>query len=206
MPITGAASGIGRSTALLASEAGASIAAVGINEPGLAATVETVQNAGGRVASRLADVADQAELPSAVRALAEELRPFQGVANAAVLPPPVPVEELDWQQWDRVLDVNLTGAVRTLVSVAVRGRRWMAPRDRIVAGPAAAPGETRLSRGQGRSARRRAGARLGDGRQARPGERSGAAEHLPADLGTGRASALEVALLARLRRSPPRLR
>ena len=27
----------------------------------------------------------------------------------------MPVERFDWEQWDRVLDVNLTGAVRTLV-------------------------------------------------------------------------------------------
>ena len=38
------------------------------------------------------------------------------LANAAVLPPPVPAPEIDWEQWARVLDVNLTGAVRTLVS------------------------------------------------------------------------------------------
>jgi NAD(P)-dependent dehydrogenase (short-subunit alcohol dehydrogenase family) len=30
-----------------------------------------------------------------------------------VLPPPVPVEAMNWQEWDRVLDVDLTGAVRT---------------------------------------------------------------------------------------------
>ena len=36
-------------------------------------------------------------------------------ANAAVLPPPVAVGDIDWQLWDRVLDVNLTGALRTLV-------------------------------------------------------------------------------------------
>jgi len=37
-------------------------------------------------------------------------------ADAAVLPPPLAVERLDWQQWDRVLRVNLTGAVSTLVA------------------------------------------------------------------------------------------
>ena len=37
-------------------------------------------------------------------------------ANAGVLPPPVPAEDIDWEGWNRVLDVNLTGAVRTLVS------------------------------------------------------------------------------------------
>jgi 3-oxoacyl-[acyl-carrier protein] reductase len=49
--------------------------------------------------------------------MAGEVGPFHGVfANAGVLPPPIPVAALDWQEWDLVLGVNLTGAVLTLVS------------------------------------------------------------------------------------------
>jgi NAD(P)-dependent dehydrogenase (short-subunit alcohol dehydrogenase family) len=38
------------------------------------------------------------------------------VANAGILPPPAPAEALDWDEWDRVLAVNLTGAVATLAA------------------------------------------------------------------------------------------
>lgn len=117
MLITGAGSGIGRATAVLAAQHGAFIAAVDVNEPGLIATAEAVSDAGGEISTRVAEITDQDELLATVRGLAEEAGEFHGVfANAAILPPPIPAQQLDWQEWDRVLDVNLTGAVRTLVS------------------------------------------------------------------------------------------
>ena len=114
--ITGAGSGIGRATALLAAEHGASVAAIDADEGGLDDTVEGVRRAGGTIAWRVADVTDRAGLAAAIGSLAEELGRLDGVfANAAILPPPSPVEAIDWDQWDEVLDTNLTGAVRTLV-------------------------------------------------------------------------------------------
>ena len=115
--ITGAASGIGRATALLAAEEGAPIAAVDVDEEHLNSTVEAVRRGGGQIAASVADVTDRRSLCDSIDALASELGPLHGVfANAGILPPPAPVEDLDWQQWDRVLDVNLTGAVMTLIS------------------------------------------------------------------------------------------
>lgn len=117
MLVTGAGSGIGRATALLAAQEGASIAVIDRDEVGLESTVETIRGLGGQVSARAADVAERQELISAVDALAGEVGSFHGVfANAAILPPPAPVGDLDWRQWARVLDVNLTGAVLTLVS------------------------------------------------------------------------------------------
>ncbi len=115
--ITGAGSGIGRATALLAATEGAVIAAIDVDGAGLDSTVDAVRRAGGQIVARVVDVADRPGLAAAIDALAGDVGPFHGVfANAAILPPPVPVETLDWQQWDQVLSVNLTGAVLTLVS------------------------------------------------------------------------------------------
>jgi 3-oxoacyl-[acyl-carrier protein] reductase len=114
--ITGAASGIGRAAALLASAEGARIAAVDLDGEALAATVDAVQRGGAQVEARVTDVADGQALVASIESLAADLGPFYGVlANAAVLPSPVPVEAIDWDEWDRVLSVDLTGAVRTLV-------------------------------------------------------------------------------------------
>jgi NAD(P)-dependent dehydrogenase (short-subunit alcohol dehydrogenase family) len=115
--ITGAGSGIGRATALLAAEHGAAVAAIDVDEGGLDATVAAVRASGGTIEGRVADVTDRAVLPAAMASLAADVGPLDGVfANAAILPPPSPVEAIDWHQWDRVLDTNLTGAVRTLVA------------------------------------------------------------------------------------------
>jgi|SRR5579884_764208 len=115
--ITGAASGIGRATTLLAAAEGAVIAAIDVDAEGLDSTVAAVRTAGGRIGGRVTDVADRGSLAASINSLATELGPFHGVfANAAILPPPVPIEKLDWDLWDQVLAVNLTGAVSTLVS------------------------------------------------------------------------------------------
>ena len=114
--ITGAGSGIGRATALLAATEGASIGAIDVDNDGLEATVEMVLERGGRIVPRQLDVANRGALRTALDSLATELGPFHGVvANAAILPPPAPTTALNWQEWDRVLSVNLTGAVMTLV-------------------------------------------------------------------------------------------
>jgi 3-oxoacyl-[acyl-carrier protein] reductase len=115
--ITGAGSGIGRATALLAASEGAAIAALDVDEEGLRSTVADARERGAHVAATVADVSDRTALAAAIDSAAAELGPLHGVfANAAVLPPPVPSEAIDWQQWDRILSVDLTGAVATLVS------------------------------------------------------------------------------------------
>ena len=115
--ITGAASGIGRATVLHAVAEGARVAAIDEEPDGLEATVEDARAAGGVVASACVDVADTDALAAAVATLVREVGTLDGVfANAGILPPPTPVDVLDATQWDRVLAVNLTGAVMTLVT------------------------------------------------------------------------------------------
>ncbi len=115
--VTGAASGIGRATVARAVAEGARVAAVDEEPVGLAATVEKARSAGGMVASACIDVADRDALALALPTLVQEIGTLDGVfANAGMLPPPRPVESLDATEWDRVLAVNLTGAVMTLVT------------------------------------------------------------------------------------------
>jgi len=115
--ITGAGSGIGRATARLAAIEGALVGAIDVDRESLGATVEALREDGGRVEACVADVSDPAVLTTSIESLSAKLGPFHSVfANAAVLPPPVPVEELDWREWDQVLSINLTGAVFTLVA------------------------------------------------------------------------------------------
>ena len=117
MLITGAASGIGRATALLAVEEGASIGAIDVDTAGLQDVVDAARRNGGHVAARVADVSDVADLTASIASLVEELGLLHGVfANAGILPPPVPSQTIDWTEWQRVLDVNLTGAISTLVA------------------------------------------------------------------------------------------
>jgi 3-oxoacyl-[acyl-carrier protein] reductase len=97
--VTGAASGIGRATAALAVLEGADV--VGID-------VQPFEVPG--VSARRADVTDAESLGAA---LADLGRIDAVLANAGVLPPPVPVERIDMSEWHGVLDVNLTGVLNT---------------------------------------------------------------------------------------------
>jgi 3-oxoacyl-[acyl-carrier protein] reductase len=115
--ITGAGSGIGRATARLAAAEGAVVALLDVDGDGLDSTVDALRDEGRRVEGRVTDVADRTALAASIESLAGAVGPFHGVfANAAILLPPVPAAVLDWQEWERVLNVNLTGAVATLVS------------------------------------------------------------------------------------------
>jgi NAD(P)-dependent dehydrogenase (short-subunit alcohol dehydrogenase family) len=115
--VTGAASGIGRATVLRATAEGARVAAIDGEPEGLEATAENARVAGGTVTSACIDVADRGALAATIPTLVQEIGTLDGVfANAGILPQPRPVESLDVTEWDRVLAVNLTGAVMTLVT------------------------------------------------------------------------------------------
>jgi NAD(P)-dependent dehydrogenase (short-subunit alcohol dehydrogenase family) len=109
--VTGAASGIGRATALRLADEGGAVACVDLNGDGLALTVEAIRAAGGRALGLVADVA---ELPAVERAVAEaagELGGLEGVANVAGVGDFTgDVTETAPEEWARVLAVNLTGA------------------------------------------------------------------------------------------------
>jgi (+)-trans-carveol dehydrogenase len=126
--ITGAAGGIGRATAIRFAQEGADVVAVDLPGTALSETAAAVEALGRRALAIEADVTDQASLDDAVAQAEAELGGFDTVfANAGILAVPGSLAEDDWQ---RVLDVNLTGVWRTVKAAAGVLRR--APRDRSI--------------------------------------------------------------------------
>jgi NAD(P)-dependent dehydrogenase (short-subunit alcohol dehydrogenase family) len=112
--LTGAASGIGRETALRAANEGADIAAIDLDGGGLDSLVDQVRAMGRRAAARQADVSDAAAVAGAVDELVSELGPLRVAhANAGILHPPASITDLDLDDWNRVLAVDLTGVMLT---------------------------------------------------------------------------------------------
>jgi 3-oxoacyl-[acyl-carrier protein] reductase len=114
--ITGAASGIGRACALDLLAAGARVAALDLNRPGLdALTAET----GGAIAGYHANVAKQVEVVDAFRRAAADLGSINAVLNSAGIyrdglllrgePGSGQVLKMPLGQWQAVVDVDLTG-------------------------------------------------------------------------------------------------
>lgn len=113
--LTGAASGIGRATALAAARQGAVLHLTDVDEPRLMDVVEALWDSGAEVAYAAAvDVADH----DAVRAMAEELTTRHGamdvVMNVAGIASWGTITALPHRTWQRVVDVNLMGPIAVL--------------------------------------------------------------------------------------------
>jgi NAD(P)-dependent dehydrogenase (short-subunit alcohol dehydrogenase family) len=109
--ITGGGSGIGRATALCLLANGYSVVLAGRRPEALEATIAAAESNGPRAMAVAADVTD----PASVRALFDAtLKEFGRLDllfnNAGTNAPPIPLFELTPEQWQRVVDVNLTGA------------------------------------------------------------------------------------------------
>lgn len=113
--ITGAASGIGRATALAAAASGARVLLTDIHEAQLEEAAAAVRAAGGTVAfSGCADVSDEAS----VDALAAQIHADGGsvdiVMNIAGVSTWGAVEALSMADWRRMIDINLLGPIHII--------------------------------------------------------------------------------------------
>jgi NAD(P)-dependent dehydrogenase (short-subunit alcohol dehydrogenase family) len=112
--ITGAARGIGRATAEIIGGEGGTIVAVDVDRDALGELVKAVSNAGGIAYGLPADALDAEQAETVVRQTVETHGRIDILLNAVggstIIPrPAAAVEELTLQEWQRLLDFNLTG-------------------------------------------------------------------------------------------------
>lgn len=113
--ITGAASGIGRATAVAAASRGAELFLTDRDAGGLERVAAEIRDAGGTVAHfATADVADHA----AIVTLAEEVHAIAPsmdvVMNIAGISTWGRIEQLDHEHWRRTIDIDLMGPISVL--------------------------------------------------------------------------------------------
>jgi NAD(P)-dependent dehydrogenase (short-subunit alcohol dehydrogenase family) len=113
--ITGAASGIGRASALAFATAGASVALVDIDSGGLADAAAAVRETGSAAEVIPADVTDLAAVSAAVARTVEVFGRLDAAHNNAGVPGPyVPLDEYSEADFLRVLQVDLVGVWRCM--------------------------------------------------------------------------------------------
>jgi A-factor type gamma-butyrolactone 1'-reductase (1S-forming) len=113
--ITGAASGIGRASALAFAAAGASVALVDIDANGLADTAEAARALGPRAEVLAADVTSIGQVTAAVGRAVKIFGRLDAAHNNAGVPGPyVPLDEYEEEDFLRVLQVDLVGVWRCM--------------------------------------------------------------------------------------------
>jgi len=129
--VTGAGSGIGMAVAVTLLKNGYSVALAGRRADALAQAVQEAGDAGSRALAVATDVGN----PASVRALFERTKERFGrldllFNNAGSGAPGIPMEDLTFEQWQTVVNVNLTGvflctqeAIRIMKAQTPRGGR-----------------------------------------------------------------------------------
>ncbi|MEU2022071.1 SDR family oxidoreductase [Streptomyces sp. NPDC016469] len=127
--ITGAASGMGAATARLLAAQGVRVALLARRAERLEELAAKITADGGRALAVAADVTDQASVDAAADRVHAAFGPVDLVVNAAGVMLPNPVDAGRVDEWQRMLDTNVAGALRViraftadLVAVAAEGR------------------------------------------------------------------------------------
>ncbi|MEV6753537.1 SDR family NAD(P)-dependent oxidoreductase [Streptomyces sp. NPDC051214] len=121
--VTGAASGIGRASAVLLAEAGATVHCADRDTQGLHETATVIKAAGGTAHTHSVDVSDRSQVDQAVAAAAASTGRLDVMAAIAGIMHNSPVLETRDEDLDRVLNINFKGvlyacqaAARTMIA------------------------------------------------------------------------------------------
>ncbi|MER8187180.1 SDR family oxidoreductase [Kitasatospora sp. NPDC094015] len=112
--VTGAASGMGAATARLLAANGARVAVLARRTDRLTELAAELTAAGGTALAVTADITDQASVDAAAEAVHATYGPVDLVVNNAGVMLPNPLADGRLDEWTRMIDTNLTGALRVL--------------------------------------------------------------------------------------------
>ena len=108
--VTGGGSGIGRATARALAAAGARVAVAGRTLARLEETVALIEADGGMAAAFPADVTSGSDVERLVAAVADRFGGLHvAVNNVGVVTAPAPVADVAEEDWQLMLDTNVTG-------------------------------------------------------------------------------------------------
>ncbi len=111
--VTGAASGIGRAAAELIATRGAKVICVDLNESGVDETVASILKVGGKAEKAVLDISDQKKILDLVASISNKDKRIDALINCAGYPGPTGkfVEYINWDDFQKVISVNLFGAI-----------------------------------------------------------------------------------------------
>jgi len=108
--VTGAASGIGRATAVLLAREGAAVLCADLDAEGAGATAEIIQEMRGNASSGRLDVTSEESWREAIERTVDTFGRLDVLVNSAGISFGKPVTDMSLDDWRRVMAVNLEGA------------------------------------------------------------------------------------------------
>jgi 3-oxoacyl-[acyl-carrier protein] reductase len=112
--VTGAASGVGLGIASVLAQEGASVAVTDLNLEGAQGAADKLRAEGHEASAFAVDVVDRASVETMAKAVLERYGRMDILAANAGIYPVNPLLEMSDADWDRVMDVNVKGAVHSL--------------------------------------------------------------------------------------------
>jgi len=108
--VTGAGRGLGKAMATALAEAGAKIAVVDIDEQNAVASADDLADIGVETIAVDADITSETEVTAMIESVEARLSPIDILLNNAGVAQNAPAEETTVEEWQHVIDVNLTGS------------------------------------------------------------------------------------------------
>lgn len=107
--VTGGGSGIGEATCHHLAEHGHRVAVLDRDAESAERVAKAVAEDGGQALALAADVTDRAAVEAAFAEARDALGPIEILVTSAGLCPFTPFEEISIEEWNRTIDINLTG-------------------------------------------------------------------------------------------------
>lgn len=150
--ITGGASGVGRSITEHLARAGRSVAVLDLDADAAAATADDLAAGGARAIGCQTDVADRHAIESAYEKVRADLGPIEILVTSAAVSGFVRFQDITAEEWQRTLDINLTGTfhcIQAAIGDMVAGRWGRILTISSAAGQTASPRQAHYSASKG---------------------------------------------------------
>ena len=109
--VTGAGSGIGKASAERIAAEGGAVFCVDLNAEAVAATVAGIAEVGGEASSHVCNVGDESSVAACVSACVARYGSLYALVNMAGILRFDDTEQLQVADWQKVIDINLTGTM-----------------------------------------------------------------------------------------------
>lgn len=107
--VTGGGQGLGAAICKTMAEDGAKVIAVDVNENKLQNVVKEITDSGGEIKSYAMNVADEKNVQDVINEVIKDFGKIDVVINNAGIDYTKSIEEITYDEWNKVISVNLTG-------------------------------------------------------------------------------------------------